>query len=118
MTPQDTWDEEVYGQIEVRMPGISHLRLNPVEWRPLRYHDNPPDAPAAHQFVRLWDRWHPFDLNRPLGIRAFQQTRSGVAIPLLRAVTTFSEYTHLCADIWRCPDLLGLRPPPWSKQLI
>src|SRR5580692_12931750 len=40
-TPSDVWEEDVYGHVEVRLPGVDRsLRINPIEWKPLRYHDN------------------------------------------------------------------------------
>lgn len=118
-TPEDTWEDDVYGQIEVRLPaGRRSLRLNPVEWRPMRHHDNPPNAPNPHRNQRLWDRWHPFDLNEPYGLRCFDQTSSGIAVPLPREVGSFNEYTDLCSSLWHCPDLIGLTPPPWTRDLI
>ena len=118
-TPNDAWEEDVYGHIEVRLPGVSRpLRLNPIEWRPLRPHDNPPDAPPALRSQRLWDRWLPFEINAPYGAGAFDQSTSGIAVPLPREPSDFSEYTDLCADLWRCPDLLGLEPPPWAGALL
>lgn len=118
-TPRDVWEEDVYGHIEVRLPGVSRsLRLNPVEWRPLRHHDNPPDAPLAHRSQRLWSRWLPFEVNALYGAGAFDQSASGIATPLPREPAAFSEYADLCADLWRCPDLLGLAPPPWARTLL
>jgi hypothetical protein len=119
VTPSDAWEADVYGHIEVRLPGVIRtLRLIPVEWRPLRYHDNPPNAPAAHRNLRLWDRYMPIDLNAPLGLGAFDQSAPGIAVDLPRAPANFKEYTDLCSDLWKCPDLLGLQPPPWARELL
>jgi hypothetical protein len=119
ITPSDAWEEDVYGHIEVRLPGLTRaLRLTPVEWKPLRYHDNPPNAPAAHRNRRLWDRYMPFEINAQFGLAAFDQSASGIATELTRQPTSFKEYTDLCSDLWNCPDLLGLSPPPWTRKLI
>ena len=118
-TPTDAWEQDVYGHIEVRLPGVSRtLRLNPVEWRPLRYHDNPPNASAAHRNQRLYDRHLPFVLNAPLGLGPFDQSSAGIAVELPRAPANFQEYTDLCSDLWICPDLLGLEPPPWMRNIV
>ncbi len=91
-TPIDAWEENVYGQIEVRLPGMNRLlRLNPVEWRPRRYHDNPSTAPAVHRNQRLWDRYHPFDLNAAHGMQGFDQSGGGIAVPLPSVPDSFSE---------------------------
>ena len=119
MTPGDVWEEDVYGHIEVRLPGATRtLRLNPIEWRPLRYHDNPPSAPPAHRSQRLFDRWLPFDINEKHSIAAFDQSGPGIAIPLPRVPNSFAEYADLCSDLWRCPDMMGLTPPPWSRKML
>ena len=119
VTRSDAWEEDVYGHIEVRLPGDSRmLRLLPVEWRPLRYHDNPPHAPAAHRNQRLWDRYLPFDINAEFGLGAFDQSSSGIATELPRMPSSFAQYTDLCSDLWKCPDLLGLPPPPWTRALL
>ena len=119
VTPADAWEEDVYGHVEVRLPGVQRaLRVSPVEWKPFRYHDNPATSPLPHRNQRLWDRWHPFDLNAPLGIGAFDQSACGIAVPLPRDPATFSEYADLCADLWRCPDMIGLNPPPWARKML
>lgn len=118
-TPADAWEEDVYGHIEVRLPGSNRaLRLNPVEWRPLRYHDNPAKAPPPHRNQRLWDRWLPFDLNASYGLHAFDQSGCGIAVPLPDAIGNFSQYTDICARLWKCPDMMGLSPPPWTRTLV
>lgn len=118
-TPVDAWEEDVYGHVEVRLPGVQRaLRVSPVEWKPFRYHDNPATSPPPHRNQRLWDRWHPFDLNAPLGIGVFDQSACGIAVPLPRDPATFLEYADLCADLWRCPDMIGLTPPPWARTML
>lgn len=118
-TPENGWEDDLYGQIEIRRPGMrSALRLNPVEWRPLREHRNPPDAPEPYRLKILRDRWHPFELNQPLGIDVFTQSKPGIAAPLPRAVSSFSDYIDLCAELWRLPELREIPAPPWSKQLF
>lgn len=119
VTPEDSWEEDVYGHLEVKLPQNRRLlRVNPVEWRPLRHHDNPPNAPDAHRNQRVYDRWHPFDINAAYGLRSFDQSGPGIAVPLPRTVDNFTNYMELCADIWRCPDMYELEPPPWTKELI
>ncbi len=118
-TPVDAWEEDVYGHIAVRLPGLSRsLRLNPVEWSPLRHHDNPLSGPAAHRGVRLFDRWHPFDINAQFGLASFDQSGPGIAVELPRVPNRFSEFSDLCSNLWRCPDMMGLPPPPWSRRLV
>ncbi|WP_376710355.1 hypothetical protein [Pseudochrobactrum lubricantis] len=117
-TPKETWEEDVYGQIEVRPPRMKRsLRVNPIEWRPLRPHVNSATAPSPYGLQQYFDRWHPYDLNKPLGIGAFDQSDKGVATPLPRAISSFSEYLELCSEIWKCPDVKGIPTPPWSPQL-
>jgi hypothetical protein len=119
ITPMTGWDNDVYGQIEVAVPQArSSLRLAPIEWGPKREHRNSANAPADHRFKTLTDRWHPFELNLPLGIRVFQQAEVGVAVMLPRAISTFKDYTALCAELWNCPDANRIPPPPWSRTLI
>lgn len=119
VTPANVWEEDVYGQLEVRGLNLpKHLRLLPIEWRPLRHHDNPPDAPEPHDSLRLFDRYMPFHLNMDRGIGVFTQTRTAVMVDLPRAVSDFPSYCDLCSDIWRCPDMIGLKPPPWSRTLV
>lgn len=119
VTPTNGWEKEVYGQIEIALPGTrSSLRLGPIEWGPKRQHRNPANAPAPHSLKTVGDRWHPFDLNQPLGIRVFQQFDSGVAVPLPRAISSFSDYIVLCAELWNCPDATRIPPPPWSRTLF
>jgi hypothetical protein len=118
-TPVDAWEEDVYGHIEVRPSGMKRaLRVIPVEWKPRRYHDNPPNAPAAHRNQRLWDRYMPFELNAESGLGAFDQSTSGIAIELPQQPTNFSGYTDLCSRLWNCPDILGLDPPPWTRKML
>lgn len=117
-TPKETWEEDVYGQIEVRPARMKRsLRVDPIEWRPLRPHTNSPAAPPPHSFQQYSDRWHPFDLNKPFGIGVFNQSDKGVAVPFPRAISSFSEYLDLCSDIWKCPDVKEIPTPPWSPQL-
>jgi hypothetical protein len=118
-TPLDVWEEDVYGHIEVRALGMTRaLRVLPVEWKPFRWHDNPPSAPPAHRNQRLWDRYMPFEINAQHGLGAFDQSTSGIAIELPRQVANFNEYTDLCSSLWNCPDLLGLAAPPWSREIL
>ena len=118
-TPIAAWDEDVYGQIEVRLPGMNRpLRLNPIEWRPRRYHDNPASSPPAHRNQRLWDRWHPFDLNALHGMQGFDQSGGGIAVPLPHIPASFSEYANLCASLWVCSDMYDLPPPPWTDEML
>lgn len=119
VTPTTGWEKEIYGQIEVAIPGArSSLRLGPIEWGPKRQHRNSANAPYPHRFKTLSDRWHPFDLNQPLGIRVFQQAEAGVAVALPRAISSFSDYIALCAELWNCPDATRIPPPPWSRTLF
>jgi len=118
-TPSDVWEEDVYGHVEVRLPGVNRsFRINPIEWKPLRYHDNPSQASAPHRNQRLWDRWLPFDLNAPRGLHSFDQTGCGIAVPLPRALSNFSDYTDLCSTLWLCPDMMGLPAPPWARRML
>ena len=119
ITPAKVWEEDVYGQIEVKLPGSTRwLRLTPVEWRPLHRHDNPSNAPTAHRQVGLFDRWFPFEINAAYGMQAFDQSGPGIAVPLPREPTSFSEYANLCADLWVCADLYELPPPPWARTMV
>jgi len=116
-TPVDAWEEDVYGHIEVKLPGATRLlRLLPIEWRPAHYHDNPPNSPDVHRNQRLWDRWHPFDLNAEYGFQSFDQSGAGIAVPF--QANSFTEYTDFCATVWRCSDLYDLPAPPWTRTLI
>lgn len=118
LTPAKVWEEDVYGQLEMRLPGVRRsLRLNAVEWRPLRPHGNPADGPAAHRRETLFDRWYPFEINAQHGMQAFDQNGAGIAVPLPREPTNFSEYANLCADLWVCPDMYDLPPPPWARTM-
>jgi hypothetical protein len=118
-TPREAWEEDVYGHIQVRRPNTPHhLRLLPVEWRPLGIHYNPGDAPPELRFLGLADRHHPFDLNQPLGISVFSQSRAGIARELPRAIASFEAYLDLCAELWNCPDVRSIERPPWSPKLV
>ena len=118
-TPRTDWERDVYGQLEVRRPGIrAHLRLLPVEWRPRRQHRNPASASDDLKLLTLVDRWHSFEDNAPLGINGFNQTQTGIARDLPRAISSFSDYLNLASEIWKLPDLRTIAPPPWSKTLL
>lgn len=118
-TPKLGWDEDVYGHLEVqRLDHRSCLRLLPIEWRPYSPHQNTGAAPSHLRLLSIEDRWHPFDLNKPLGIEVFQQTKTGVAAPFPRAINSFQEYLDFCADVWKCPDVRSIPVPPWSKLLV
>ena len=118
-TPVNSWEEDVYGQLEVKLPGMNRaLRLNPVEWRPKRYHDNPSSGPQAHRNERLWDRWHPFELNVMHGMQGFDQSGGGIAVPLPSVPGSFSEYADLCASLWICNDMYEVPPPPWTRDML
>lgn len=118
-TPIDAWEGDVYGHIEVQAPGLKGtMRLCAIEWRPLHDHDNPPNAPPAHRYAKLQDRWYPYDLNKELSIDVFLQRTAGIAAPLPRNVNNFQEYCDLCSNLWRCPDMMGVKPPPWSRTLL
>lgn len=118
-TPENAWESDVYGHVDVRFPQITgHLRIAPLEWRPLRLHVNPPDSPETHRFHRLTDRWHPYGLNRPRGIPCLRQSTAGVAVEPPRAISNFEEYCEVAADIWHCPDMYGLPRPEWTETLL
>lgn len=117
-TPQPAWESDLYGQIGVAIPQARGLlRLAPVEWRPLRAHTNPARAPAHLRLLTLVDRWHPPEHNYALGVPAFLQHLPGVAAPLPRVIATFEDYLGLCAELWNCPDMAGIPPPPWTQEL-
>lgn len=119
ITPQAAWDSEVYGQIEVSKPDTrSCWRVDPIEWNPASPHSNPSQAPSHLRLLTLTDRYHPFALNRRLGLAVFEQKVQGVANEFPRAITTFTEYCGLCADIWNCADMRDVPPPTWSKTLL
>lgn len=116
-TPQPAWESDLYGQIGVAYPRVKGLlRLAPVEWRPLRVHSNPAAAPPHLRLLTLSDRWHPPAENFALGPPAFLQHIPGIAAPLPRAIATFEEYLSLCADLWNCPDMASVPPPPWTQE--
>lgn len=118
-TPIDVWEKDVYGQISVLLPTYKRtVRLNPVEWRPIRPHSNPFDAPEGHALRTYLDRWHPYELNRDKDISVFLQSAVGVAVPLPDGIDSFSDYLHFCARVWRCPDIQKVPPPPWSPSLV
>lgn len=96
----------------------AHLRLLPVEWRPRRQHRNPASASNDLKLLTLVDRWHSFEDNAPLGINGFNQTQTGIARDLPRAISSFSDYLNLASEIWKLPDLRTIAPPPWSKTLL
>jgi hypothetical protein len=119
VTPVDAWEEDVYGHIEVRLSSFSYaFRVDALEWRPLRPHDNPAGAPFPHGGQRLFDRHHPFDLNRPLGLRVFRQGCTGIAVPLPATIGSFTDYADMCSNVWKCPDMMGLTPPEWSRPML
>lgn len=121
MTPASVWEKNVYGQIEVRTPVTANrtVRLNPVEWRPLKPHHNPRLEDQVHSLATYLDRWHPYALNREMNdIDIFFQKKTGVAVPLPENVTTFVEYLNLCGQVWKCPSIKDVPPPPWSPQLV
>lgn len=116
-TPQPSWEADVYGHIEVTVSRHhGFLRLAPIEWRPQRAHTNSASAPAEYRLLSFLDRWHPPELNYERGIAAFAQDVPGVAAPLPRAIATFEEYLGLCADLWNCPDMARVPPPPWTQE--
>jgi hypothetical protein len=118
-TPTQVWEEDVYGHVEVRVIGIPRaFRLDPIEWRPLAPHTNPPDAPDDLGSMVLFDRHHPAALNLLLGMSVLQQTAPGVAVPLPRDITTFREYVNLCAEAWNFPDMRTIEPPEWKPTLL
>lgn len=118
-TPLRAWEEDVYGQIGVGIPGSkTELRLNPVEWRPRRKHSNPASANPPLDLLTLSDRWHPFEHNKVLGIKVFRQDQPGIAAPLPRAISSFTDYIDLCAELWNCPDTTRIPAPPWSRDLF
>lgn len=93
------------------------LRLNPVEWRPLRDHRNRPDASPEYRGKTLTDRIHPFAANKRYGVAVFKQSEPGIAVEFPRAISRFEDYLKLCAEIWKCPDVEDIPPPPWSRRL-
>lgn len=118
-TPIDVWEKDVYGQITVLLSAQKRtVRLNPVEWRPIRPHSNPFNAPEGHALRTYLDRWHPYELNRDRDISVFLQSAVGVAAPLPDDINSFSDYLHFCARVWKCPDIRKVPPPPWSPSLV
>jgi len=119
-TPLNTWERNVYGQLEVTSPATTNrtVRLNPVEWRPLKPHHNPRFDDDEHSLATYLDRWHPYALNRERDVSVFFQHRPGVALPLPQNVTTFAEYLNFCGQVWKCPSIKDVPPPPWSPQLV
>jgi hypothetical protein len=118
-TPVDAWESDVYGQLTVKPSFLSRaLRLNPVEWRPLRPHSNPRYAPPDFALQTYTDRWHPFELNKDCDINVFLQKAVSVAAPLPSDMRTFSDFLSFCARVWKCSEIQKVPPPPWSKNLI
>lgn len=119
-TPAAVWDRDVYGHIEVRSAATLNrsARLNPVEWRPRSQHRNPPLEDPDHSLATYLDRWHPYSMNRDRHVDVFFQSRVGVALPLPDNVTTFAEYLDFCGQVWKCPSIREVPPPPWSPQLV
>jgi len=118
-TPQAAWEDEMIGQVEVRRPtGRSSWGLDTIEWNPRNPHSNPPGAPAELRFLTLTDRMHPFALNRRLGLDAIEQKVKRIGVEFPRAITTFTEYCDLCAEVWHCPDMRDVPPPTWFKKLF
>lgn len=118
-TPRTNWESDVYGQIEaLKRQGAGRLRLDAVEWEPLKPHTNRRDAPSEHRLVTLTNRIHPFAVNRRYGLSVFEQSDKGVAVDFPRQIKRFEEYLALCAETWNFPDLRDLQPPKWSKQLV
>lgn len=119
-TPVNGWEKDVYGQVEVRPPFHQQrtFRINPAEWRPRRPHRNPTWGPDEHQLATYLDRWHPYSKNRLAGIDVFLQAKPGLALPLPQGIDTFSLYLHFCGEIWKCPTIEEVPPPPWSPSLL
>lgn len=119
-TPLSAWERNVYGQLEVTSAATTNktVRLNPVEWRPLKPHFNPKLEDEEHSLATYLDRWHPYPLNRGRDVAVFSQYRPGVALPLPPNVTTFTEYLNFCGQVWKCPSIEDVPPPPWSPQLV
>jgi hypothetical protein len=118
-TPVDAWENDVYGQLEVRMAFLPRAaRLNPVEWRPKRPHSNTGNAPEGHAFLTHFDRWHPWELNKDQDVGVFLQGAVGVAAGLPSGINDFSAYLKFCAIVWKCPDIENVPPPPWSRNLL
>lgn len=119
-TPVGVWENDLYGQITVRSADTLNkaARLNPIEWRPRRRHTNPPAQAEEHSLQTLDDRWHPYDINRPLGPDVFLQKCPGIAVPLPASVIDFVTYLDFCGQVWKCPSIKEVPPPPWSPQMI
>lgn len=117
-TPQGSWERDVYGQIEVQRPSKGCWRIDPIEWAPTRSHTNRRDTASEHRLVTLTNRVHPFALNRRYGLAVFEQKEPGVAVDFPREITRFEEYLDLCAEVWNFPDLKGLPPPKWTRELF
>lgn len=119
-TPLSVWEKDVYGQIEIRSAHTLNkvARLNPVEWRPIKPHRNPKIDDDEHSLATYLDRWHPYSLNKALDPDVFFQKKTGVALPLPQNVTTFAEYLNFCGQVWKCPSIQDIPPPPWSPQLV
>jgi hypothetical protein len=118
-TPTEAWEADIYGQLEIRMAFLPRaVRLNPVEWRPKRSHTNPPTAPDGLALETFFDRWHPYKLNRDQDVNVFLQGAVGVADALPDGIVSFSDYLKFCANVWKCPDIERVPPPPWSRSLL
>lgn len=119
-TPAAVWNRDVYGHLEVRSAATLNrsARLNPVEWLPRGPHRNPPLGDSEHSLETYIDRWHPYAMNRDRHVDVFFQGRTGVALPLPANVTTFLEYLDFCGQVWKCPSIKDVPPPPWSPQLV
>ncbi|MBX4911218.1 MULTISPECIES: hypothetical protein [Rhizobium] len=119
-TPASVWESNVYGQIEIRSAATGNrtVRLNPVEWKPLKPHHNPRIDNEEHSLATYYDRWHPYPMNRGLDVDIFFQKKIGIALPLPQNVTTFAEYLYFCGQVWKCPSMKDVPPPPWSPQLV
>lgn len=119
-TPTAAWERDVYGHTEVVSPATLNrqVRINPVEWKPMRAHRNPPFDNDDHSLATYLDRWHPYELNRSLNPDTFFQKSTGIALPLPVEVDTFSDYLHFCGTVWKCPSIERVPTPPWSPQLV
>jgi hypothetical protein len=114
----DLPEGDVDAQLELWCPEIEgFLHFERLEWRPIRPHTNPQNAPAGLRGRCLADRHYPFSLNRRLGIQALLQTVTLIGRPLPNDLGTYQKFTEFLGTVWMI-DTSSLPTPPWQGTLL
>lgn len=104
-------------QLQLQAPD-GFIPLRRLDWRPTRPHTNSHGGPE-HQFRTFrGSHYHPFELNRDLGLDVMVQERLPVAVDLDPDPASFNELLIRMGQLFAIVGVERIGLPEWSPSLF